>query len=105
MHSFVQRLASSRTTLWGGLALLGALTLPLSSSFAQDYPGPGYEEYYDQPAYGEGYQAPARAPRVVVAPPTVVYVPEYRRPEWGGWRWRHWHRHHAPGFYHRYYRR
>jgi hypothetical protein len=101
MHNFVQRLASSRRMLWGGLALLGLLTVPVSSGFAQEY---------DEPAsgYGYGYEgAPVPAPPVMVAPPSVVYAPEYRRPEWPEWRWRwrHWHRHHAQGYYHRYYRR
>lgn len=98
MHSFVQRITHSRRMVWGGLALLGALTLPVSSSFAQ--------EYY-QPEYGYGYQgvpAPAPVPQVVVVPPAVEYREDYVRPEWR-WRWRHWHRHFAPRHFHHYYRR
>jgi hypothetical protein len=105
MHSFVQRFATSRATFWGGLALLGALTLPVSTSFAQEYYDPSYGSGY--PEYPDYQGAPARvAPPVVVAPPAVVYAPEYRRPEWR-WGWRHWRRHHyAPRYYHeRYYRR
>lgn len=79
MQGFVRRLLNSSKARWGTLTLLGALTLPVSSTFAHDY--------------GDNY---GRSNDYRRRPPPVVVYPEYGHREWRGGRDRHrhhWHHH------------
>jgi hypothetical protein len=89
---FLRQPGTATKTVAAMLTLAGALILPVSSTFAQ--------EYYDGPDYGYEYGAPPpqAAMPVYVAPPQVEYRRPYYRPEV-----RYWHhsfRHYAPRFFH-----